>query len=114
MPQTQLVRTIEELLSDFQERLFQRAKEFRERYIRTDITTFEEMRAFFTPKNEEKPEIHGGFVKAKWCGDMATEELLKEFKVTIRSIPFNQSGTQGRCVVTGRPATIDAIFAKSY
>jgi prolyl-tRNA synthetase len=114
MPQTQLVRTIEELLSELQERLFQRAKEFRERHIHTDITTFEQMRAFFTPKNEEKPEIHGGFVKAKWCGDAATEGLLKELKVTIRSIPFDQSGTEGRCVITGRPATIDAIFAKSY
>ena len=114
MPQTQLVRTIEELLANFQERLFQRAKNFRESNIRTDITTFEEMKAFFTPKNEEKPEIHGGFVKAKWCGDPETEELLKELKVTIRSIPFDQPGTVGRCVLTGRPATIDAIFAKSY
>ena len=114
MPQGQLVRTVEELLSDLQERLFLRAKEYRERNTHTNITTFEQMRAFFTPKNEEKPEIHGGFVKAKWCGDMATEELLKEFKVTIRSIPLDQSGTEGRCVITGRPATIDAIFAKSY
>ena len=114
IPQTQLVRTVEELLSDFQERLFQRAKEFRERNTHTEIATFEQMKAFFTPKNEEKPEIHGGFVKAKWCGDAATEELLKELKVTIRSIPFDQSGTPGRCIITGRPATIDAVFAKSY
>ena len=114
LPQAQLVRTVEELLSGFQERLFQRAKAFRERNTHTDIETFEQMKAFFTPKNEEKPEIHGGFVKAKWCGDAATEELLKELKVTIRSIPFDQSGTAGRCIITGRPATIDAFFAKSY
>lgn len=114
MAQGDLVRTIEELLSDFQERLYQRAKNFREAHVRTDITTFEEMKAFFTLQNEEKPEIHGGFVKAKWCGDKATEELLKELKVTIRCIPFDQSGTTGRCVITGRPATIDAYFAKSY
>ena len=41
-----------------------------------NIETFDQLRAFFTPKNEEKPEIHGGFVLAKWCGDPATEELL--------------------------------------
>ncbi len=114
MPHTQLVRTIEEMLADFQERLFQKAWAFREQHIHTDISSFDEMKAFFTPKNEEKPEIHGGFVKAKWCGDQKTEELLKEMKVTIRSIPIQQSGTQGRCIITGQPATIDAIFAKSY
>ena len=114
MPQSQLVRTVEELLADLQERLFQRAKKFQESNIRFDITSFEEMKAFFTPKNEEKPEIHGGFVLAKWCGDPATEELLKEFKVTIRNIPVQQSGTTGRCVITGKPATIDAVFSKSY
>jgi prolyl-tRNA synthetase len=114
IPQSQLVRTIEEMLAEFQERLFQRAFAFREQHIRTDITTFEEMKAFFTPKNEEKPEIHGGFVQAKWCGDQKTEELLKEMKVTIRSIPFHQSGTEGRCIITGQKATCDAIFAKSY
>jgi prolyl-tRNA synthetase len=112
--QTQLVRTIEEMLAEFQERLFQRAKAFRDTNIRTDISTFDEMKAFFTPQNEEKPEIHGGFVKAKWCGDQSTEDLLKDLKVTIRSIPFHQSGTEGRCVITGRPATIDAFFSKSY
>ena len=114
MAQAEIVRTIEEMLSDLQERLYQRAHAFLESNIRTDITTFEQMKAFFTPKNEEKPEIHGGFVKAKWCGDKNTEELLKEMKVTIRSIPFHQSGTEGKCIITGRPATIDAIFAKSY
>ena len=72
------------------------------------------MRAFFTSKNEEKPEIHGGFVLAKWCGDPATEELLQELKVTIRCLPLEQSGTKGKCVITGKEATLDAIFAKSY
>lgn len=114
MSHAQLLRTIEEMLADFQERLFQRARSFRDQHIRSDLSSFEEMKAFFTPKNEEKPEIHGGFVRAKWCGDPATEELLKEMKVTIRSIPFDQSLTEGRCIITGRPATVDAIFAKSY
>lgn len=102
------------LLADLQERMFQKALQFRNQHIHTDITTFEQMKAFFTPECEEKPEIHGGFVRAKWCGDTATEDLLKELKVTIRCLPFDQSGTEGKCVITGRPATLDAIFAKSY
>ena len=72
------------------------------------------MKAFFTPKNADKPEIHGGFVRAKWCEDRETEDLLKESKLTIRCLPFDQPGTEGRCIITGKPATCDAIFAKAY
>jgi prolyl-tRNA synthetase len=105
---------VEEMLTSMQDRMFLTAKSFLETHIRRDITTFEEMKAFFTPKNEDRPEIHGGFVLAKWCEDPATEELLKELKVTIRGLPLEQSGTEGTCVITGRKATCDAIFAKSY
>jgi prolyl-tRNA synthetase len=34
--------------------------------------------------------------------------------VSIRCLPFDQSGTEGPCVLTGKPATLDAIFAKAY
>ena len=80
-------------------------------YINPEL---EQLRQFFTPKNEEKPEIHGGFVLAKWCGDPKTEEMLADMKITIRCIPTEQSGTKGRCILTGQEATLDAIFAKSY
>jgi prolyl-tRNA synthetase len=35
-------------------------------------------------------------------------------KVSIRNLPLAQSGTAGRCVLTGRDATVDAVFAKAY
>lgn len=109
-----LVKTTHDELSSMQKNLFDQAKTHRDQHVYTNITNFEELKAFFTPKNEAKPEIHGGFVKAKWCGDSETEELLKDLKVTIRCLPLEQSGTEGKCVLTGRPATLDAIFAKSY
>ncbi|SCA63157.1 hypothetical protein SCG7086_AL_00110 [Chlamydiales bacterium SCGC AG-110-P3] len=56
----------------------------------------------------------GGFVRAKWCGDADTEQMLDELKVTIRCIPKEQRGGEAPCVLTGKPATIDAIFAKAY
>lgn len=101
-------------LQAIQDTLLCQALAFREKHTHKEITTFEQMREFFTPKNSQQPEIHGGFVLAKWCGDPATEELLNEMKVTIRCLPLEQSGTEGRCILTGRPAIIDAIFAKSY
>lgn len=101
-------------LDAIQKNYYTTAKQFREANIRKDIASFEEMKAYFTPKNTEKPEIHGGFVLAKWCGDVETEKMLDEIKVTIRCLPLNQSKTEGKCVLTGRPATLDVIFAKSY
>lgn len=101
-------------LDDIQNNYYQQALAYRDSHIYRDIKNFDELRKFFTPKNEEKPEIHGGFVLAKWCGDPATEEMLSELKITIRCLPLEQSGTTGKCILTGKEATLDAIFAKSY
>jgi prolyl-tRNA synthetase len=102
------------LLDEIQVNYYQQALAFRNRHIYSDLNYFEEMKRFFTPKNEDKPEIHGGFVKGKWCGDEATEKMLDNLKVSIRCLPLEQSGTSGKCLLTGRPATLDAYFAKSY
>lgn len=109
-----LSKQVLELLEEIQKGLFDSALAFRNRYMCEDIHTFDELKTFFTPKNSDKPEIHGGFVLAKWCGDPESEKLLDELKVTIRCLPIKQSQTEGRCILTGKPATIDAIFGKSY
>lgn len=101
-------------LQQIQDGYYESAKAYRDANIRTDIENFEQLRAFFTPKNEDKPEIHGGFVKAKWCCEAGTEDVLKELKVTVRCLPLAQSNTVGKCILTGRPATREAIFAKAY
>ncbi len=110
----QLPAVVSSILEEIQQNYFRQAWAHREANIRKDITTFAELKAFFTPQNEERPEIHGGFVLGKWCGEVETEALLEPIKVTIRCLPQEQSGTQGRCILTGKPATLDAIFAKSY
>ncbi|MBN8549289.1 MAG: proline--tRNA ligase [Deltaproteobacteria bacterium] len=111
---SEVAEKIAAILEEIQQNYYNEALRTREANIVRNISTFEEFKAFFTPKNQEKPEIHGGFVLAKWCGDSKVEETLKEMKVTIRCMPLEQSGTQGACVITGRPATVDAIFAKAY
>jgi prolyl-tRNA synthetase len=110
----QVIDQMVSILDEIQSNYYNQALAYREEHLYKHLQTFEEMRAFFTPKNEEKPEIHGGFVLAKWCGDPATEEMLSELKVTIRCLPIKQSGTVGKCILTGKEATLDAIFAKSY
>lgn len=105
-----VLKTLDEIQTNY----FEQALKFRNENTRTDITTFEELKKFFTPKNEKTPEIHGGFVRAKWCGDPKTEARLKEHKLTIRCLPLDQSKTEGKCILTGEKATIDVIIAKSY
>jgi len=102
------------MLDEIQQKYFDQAAAIRKAHLKTDIKSFDELKQFFTPKNSDKPEIHGGFILAKWCGDPETEKLLDDLKVSIRCLPLKQSGTQGKCIITGRPATLDAIFAKSY
>ncbi|UCD16427.1 MAG: proline--tRNA ligase [Candidatus Zixiibacteriota bacterium] len=105
---------IPEILANMQQNYFDQSKAYMEAHTHYDIDTFKEFTRFFTPKDPEKPEIHGGFAACKWCEDARCEEQAAEMNVTIRCIPNRQSGTEGRCVICGQPARIDVIFAKAY
>ncbi|MCB0331317.1 MAG: proline--tRNA ligase, partial [Bdellovibrionales bacterium] len=107
------INRIPEILASIQQSLFEQARSYRDANIVTSIRTMDELRDFFTPQNNAKPEIHGGFVRAPWCEDPETEAQLAEWKLSIRNIPFDQ-GDGGNCVVTGKPAKREAIIAKSY
>ena len=109
--------TVSERLEFLQHEMFKRAKERLEQNIRTDIKTPEEFAAYFANGNEWIEDGKQGkvaFVRGKWCAEPATEELLKAMKITIRCIPFDQSGTTGKCLLTGKYATLDVIYARSY
>jgi prolyl-tRNA synthetase len=110
----EVVASLPSLLLEIQRNYFEQARAFRDSHIRRDIANFADFKAFFTPKSESKPEIHGGFVLAKWGGGADALEALSQLKVTVRCMPLEQSGTEGKCVITGRPAKQDAIFAKAY
>ncbi|MDE3046452.1 MAG: proline--tRNA ligase [Verrucomicrobiota bacterium] len=105
----ELVPYVIKTLGEIQQNYYMQAEEFLRSHIREDITTLEQLQKFFSdPANI-------GFVKAKWGGNRVAEERLKDdFKVTIRCILSEQSGTQGTCVLTGEPAKLDVIFGKSY
>lgn len=109
-----LQATVVPTLQAIQDNYFNQAKAFLDANINKDIKTFDQFKAFFTPKNAERPEIHGGFVLAKWCEDPASLEMIADMKVTVRCMPLEQSGTTGTCVLTGKPAIKDFIFAKTY
>jgi prolyl-tRNA synthetase len=97
-----------ELLEEVQKGMYQRALEFRLQHT------------YATDSYDEFKEIIAetrGFVRVKWAEDSAAETAIKEeTKATLRVIPFDQpeGGVQGKCIYTGKPATCEAIFARSY
>jgi len=114
IPLATLVAEIGATLGEIQDNLYQRALAHLRENTK-EIDTKEEFYAFFTPKNPNKPEIHGGFASTHFCGDGAVEEQIKEdLKVTLRCIPFAQDPQPGVCPFTGKPSRQRVIFAKSY
>ena len=109
--------TIVERLERIQSDMFSRAQKRLLNNIRTDITTVEDFQQYFAQSNEwieDDTQAKVAFVRGKWCGDPQSEEILKAMKITIRCIPFEQSGTEGVCLLTGKPATMDVIYARCY
>ncbi|HNA62446.1 MAG TPA: proline--tRNA ligase [Rhabdochlamydiaceae bacterium] len=109
-----LVARIVDILDDIQNSLYQKALSHRNGHIRK-IDTKKEFYDFFTPKNQEQPEIHGGFALSHWCGDPAVEAQVKnDLSVTIRCIPLDEEAEEGTCVITGKKSRQRVIYAKSY
>ena len=111
---SEFISTVVNELDDIQNLLYQKALDFREKnFIKIDSK--EDFYEFFTPKNKEKPEIHGGFAYSHWSGDPQEEQKVKnDLNVTIRSIPLNGEVDQGKCVISGKPSQKRVIFAKAY
>ena len=117
MKSDEFIASVGNRLEELQHTMFNIAKERMEINIKTDITTPEEFANYFANSNEwieDGKEGKVAFVKGKWCADPKTEEILKSMKITIRCIPFEQSNTKGKCLLTGKDATLDVIYARSY
>jgi prolyl-tRNA synthetase len=96
---------ISALLREIQLALFKRAKDFRDRSLRT-ARTYDEFKELI-----EQP----GFVWAHWDGSRETENRIQEeTKATIRCLPFDSPQEPGKCVVTGKPSARMAVFARAY
>jgi prolyl-tRNA synthetase len=109
----ELVATISTRLQAIQDNLFQRALKLREDNTRS-IDKLEELLAWFTPKNQKEPEIHGGFALSHFTENKEVDELLKTHKLTIRNMPQGLEEIPGKCIFTGQPTAKRAYIAKSY
>ncbi|HKY99582.1 MAG TPA: proline--tRNA ligase [Rhabdochlamydiaceae bacterium] len=111
----QLLSTIIAQLEEMQKALFEKALRFKKEHIQR-IDSKDDFYAFFTPKNKEQPEIHGGFAFSHWSGDALVEEQIKkDLGVTIRCIPLSDEGKEaGICPISGKKSACRVIYAKAY
>ena len=110
----EFVFVVPQILAEIQKNIYDRAQEFRREYtFRFDDK--DKFIKFFTPKNSDKPKIHGGFAMAHWCGSTECEAWPAEsLSVTIRCLPLNAEEEDGRCIVCGAESKKRVIFAKAY
>ncbi len=113
VPRATFVADIAKTLQSIQDDLYQKALAYRDQNL-VKINSLAELKAFFTPKNEDKPEIHGGFALVHWADDPSIIEQLKEMKLSHRCIPLGFPEEPGTCIFTGKPVKKRSIIAKSY
>ena len=100
-----IVETIQNLLKEVQDNIYQKALNFRLENTR-EVNTWEEFK-----EEIKKP----GFLLCHWDGTAETEEKIKaETKATIRCIPLEGDKTPGNCIYTGKPSSQRVIFAIAY
>jgi prolyl-tRNA synthetase len=98
----QILRLLDQMQSD----LYNRAKSFRDENTHDE----DDYRAF-----EKRIENPGGFFWVHWCGDGGCEARFQETsKATIRLIPFESGGGEGRCIVCSKPSAGRVLVSKSY
>jgi prolyl-tRNA synthetase len=95
---------VEEMLAAIQQSLFDTALKFRQDNTR-QVESYEEL----------KEAVEDGFALAWWCGDGEEEAQIQvETKATTRCFPLEQPGGEGKCVICGRAASEQMVFAKAY
>jgi prolyl-tRNA synthetase len=95
---------VEEMLAAIQKDMFDTALKFRQENT-CQVESYEEL----------KGAVENGFALAWWCGDSGEEaQVQEETKATTRGFPLEQPGGEGKCVICGRAAKEQVIFARAY
>ena len=108
-------------LEEIQANLFLEAKARLDGNIRTDITTFEDLAAYYGPaaEDDDATTAFKGWVRAPWSrptGEAleAVSARLKTLKLTLRNAPLGQEGPYGPCLFTGEPGVEEILIGRAY
>jgi len=112
----EFIKNAQKILTEIQNSLYDKADKLLKDNTKS-IDSKADFYDFFTPKNVEKPEIHGGFVLAYFKEDEEIEKKIREdLNVSIRCIPLDEENIkeEGKCLFTGKPTRQKVIFGKAY
>jgi prolyl-tRNA synthetase len=110
---SRIAEVIPALLTEIQAAYHDTASERLSARTRRDIQDPEEFRRWFD--TDPADASAGGFVRAPWSEAPESAQLLEDLKVSVRCLPFDQElPSDSRCVLTGKPAVVEAVFAKAY
>jgi prolyl-tRNA synthetase len=103
---TSISQYVNDLLTNIQESMFNKAKAYLDAHI-TPADTWAEFERLLDEK--------GGFISAHWDGTAETEEAIKDkTKATVRCIPLNNPKEDGKCILSGKPSTQRVLFGRAY
>ena len=106
LPLADIVASVDQLLTDIQTNIYERAKKFRAAHT-TRVDSYDEFKRVL--------DGDAGFVLAHYDGTSETEERIKdETKATVRCLALAEPDEEGVCMVTGRPSVRRAHFARAY
>jgi prolyl-tRNA synthetase len=110
VPVAELVARAPAILAEMQAGLFARAKAYREANTRA-FDKWDDLVAFY---GDDEAQSQGGFAMVHLADDPATDERLKEHKLTVRCIPLAGEKEPGACLLSGKPCAQRVIVAKAY
>ncbi len=113
LPRGEAAAGIESILEQIQSSYFGLAAERLASRTAREIKGLDEFRAWF--KGDDEDAAASGFVRAPWSEAAESAAILEELKVSVRCIPFDQQlAPDSVCVLTGKPAVVEAVFGKAY
>jgi prolyl-tRNA synthetase len=113
VPRGEVAARVPALLDEIQASYFAAAADRLETRTARDIDNLDDFRRWFG--GDDGDPSSGGFVRAPWSEAPESAAVLEGLKVSVRCIPFDQQLPSGaNCVLTGKPATVEAVFAKAY
>lgn len=98
--------TIQNLLEEIQEQLFEKMRRFREENTHS-IDSYEEFKSIMAGKK--------GLIYAFWCENPECEKKIKdETKASTRVLPLDAGNEKGKCIYCQKEATHRWYFAQAY